>query len=65
MLVESTDSGNPTSTVDNDGDTAASVLDSVGNELISGDTVVLVKELGKGLKNGLKITRILIGDYCD
>jgi protein PhnA len=64
-LVESTDSGNPTSTVDNDGDTAASVLDSVGNELISGDTGVLVKELGKGLKKGLKITRIRIGDYGD
>jgi protein PhnA len=62
-LVESTDSADPTA-AENDGD-AMAVLDSVGNELTSGDTVVLVKELGKGLKKGLKITRIRIGDYGD
>jgi len=41
------------------------VRDSNGNILESGDTVVLTKELGKGLKKGLKITRIRLGDYGD
>jgi protein PhnA len=39
------------------------VRDSNGNILETGDTVVLTKELGKGLKKGLKITRIRVGDY--
>lgn len=41
------------------------VRDSNGNTLESGDTVVLIKELGKGLKKGLKVTRIRVGDYGD
>jgi protein PhnA len=43
----------------------ATVRDSNGNILESGDTVVLTKELGKGLKKGLKILRIRVGDYGD
>ena len=41
------------------------IRDSNGNILEAGDTVVLTKELGKGLKKGLKVTRIRIGDYGD
>jgi len=41
------------------------IRDSNGNILENGDTVVLTKELGKGLKKGLKIRKIRIGDYGD
>jgi len=60
-LVESADADVGSDDGANDG----IVRDSNGNVLESGDTVVLTKELGKGLKKGLKITRIRIGDYGD
>ena len=41
------------------------VRDCNGNILESGDAVTLTKELGKGLKQGLKVTRIRVGDYGD
>lgn len=46
-------------------DASQVVKDSNGNVLESGDTVVLTKELGKGLKKGLKVLRIRVGDYGD
>ena len=49
----------------NDSDNDDTIRDSNGNILESGDTVVLTKELGKGLKKGLKVTRIRVGDYGD
>ena len=49
----------------NDSDDDDTIRDSNGNILESGDTVVLTKELGKGLKKGLKVTRIRVGDYGD
>jgi len=49
--------------VDGKGDNI--VRDCNGNTLESGDTVTLTKELGKGLKKGLKVTRIRVGDYGD
>jgi len=48
---------------DSDGDGV--IRDSNGSVLESGDTVVLTKELGKGLKKGLKVTRIRVGDFGD
>ena len=60
-LVESADADNGSDDGANDG----IVRDSNGNLLESGDTVVLTKELGKGLKKGLKVTRIRVGDYGD
>jgi protein PhnA len=48
-----------------DDDSDDTIRDSNGNILESGDTVVLTKELGKGLKKGLKVTRIRVGDYGD
>jgi len=47
------------------GENDDSIRDSNGNVLEFGDTVVLTKELGKGLKKGLKVTRIRVGDYGD
>jgi len=41
------------------------VMDVNGNILESGDTVILTKELGKGLKQGLKVARIRVGDFGD
>lgn len=41
------------------------VRDCNGNILENGDTVTLTKELGKGLKKGMKVTRIRVGDYGD
>jgi protein PhnA len=41
------------------------IWDINGNLLEIGNTVVLTKELGKGLKKGLKVTRIRLGDYGD
>jgi protein PhnA len=41
------------------------IRDSNGNILEGGETVTLTKELGKGLKKGMKITRIRVGDYGD
>ena len=37
------------------------IRDSNGNVLEGGETVLLTKELGKGLKKGLKVTRIRVG----
>eukprot|EP00555_Chaetoceros_dichaeta_P008511 CAMPEP_0198260432 /NCGR_PEP_ID=MMETSP1447-20131203/9423_1 /TAXON_ID=420782 /ORGANISM="Chaetoceros dichaeta, Strain CCMP1751" /LENGTH=171 /DNA_ID=CAMNT_0043948101 /DNA_START=67 /DNA_END=582 /DNA_ORIENTATION=+ len=48
-----------------DDDSGGVIRDSNGNVLENGDTVVLTKELGKGLKKGLKIRKIRIGDYGD
>lgn len=39
--------------------------DTNGNVLASGDTVVLTKVLGKGLKKGLKVKGIRLGDFGD
>jgi protein PhnA len=39
--------------------------DANGNVLERGDTVVLVKDLGKGLKKGTKVKNIRLGDYGD
>jgi protein PhnA len=36
-----------------------------GVELAAGDSVVLIKDLGKGLKKGLKVGKIRLGDYGD
>lgn len=58
-LVESTEAGG-----DNDDDDGT-IRDSVGNVLAAGDTVVLTKELGKGLKKGMKVMRIRIGEFGD
>ncbi len=58
----------PVDSVNDEGDADSDdgiVRDSNGNILESGDTVVLTKELGKGLKKGLKVTRIRVGDYGD
>ena len=41
------------------------IRDSNGNILEGGETVTLTKELGKGLKKGMKVTRIRVGDYGD
>ena len=46
---------------DNDG----IVRGSNGNILESGDTVVLTKEIGKGMKKGMQVTRIRVGDHGD
>lgn len=51
--------------LDSSSDGLNSCTDSVGNQIKTGDTVILVKELGKGLKKGLKIARIRVGDYDD
>eukprot|EP00978_Attheya_sp_CCMP212_P034620 scaffold145922_cov69-Attheya_sp.AAC.1 len=37
--------------------------DSNGNILEAGDTVVLIKDLAKGLKKGMKVSKIRLGDY--
>mmetsp|Transcript_9225 Transcript_9225/g.19365 ORF Transcript_9225/g.19365 Transcript_9225/m.19365 type:complete len:197 (+) Transcript_9225:226-816(+) len=50
---------------DNNDEVDDNIRDSNGNVLESGDTVVLTKELGKGLKKGMKVTRIRVGDYGD
>lgn len=42
-----------------------STRDVNGNILERGDTVVLVKDLGKGLKKGTKVKNIRLGDYGD
>ena len=39
--------------------------DCNGVELARGDSVVLIKDLGKALKKGLKVTKIRLGDYGD
>merc|ERR1712194_631568 len=57
--LASADSG-PSSAEEN-----STIRDSNGNILEGGETVVLTKELGKGLKKGMKVTRIRIGDYGD
>ena len=41
------------------------LCDSKGNILELGDTVALTRELGKGLKKELKVTRVQVGDYGD
>jgi protein PhnA len=59
----------PVDTATNDNEEEADddgiIRDSNGNLLETGDTVVLTKELGKGLKKGLKVTRIRLGDFGD
>jgi protein PhnA len=59
----------PVDTATNDDEEEADddgiIRDSNGNILETGDTVVLTKELGKGLKKGLKVTRIRLGDFGD
>jgi protein PhnA len=37
--------------------------DCNGTVLVKGDSVVLVKDLGKGLKAGLRVAKIRLGDY--
>ena len=59
LVEDSSQGGN-----DNDGNDGI-IRDSNGNILESGDTVVLTKELGKGLKKGMKVTRIRVGDFGD
>ena len=39
--------------------------DANGSVLERGDTVILVKDLGKGLKKGTKVKNIRLGDYGD
>lgn len=41
------------------------VIDSNGVLLTRGDSVVLIKALGKDLKKGLKISKIRLGDFGD
>ena len=41
------------------------VLDSNGVALSRGDSVVLIKALGKDLKKGLKVSKIRLGDFGD
>jgi len=60
--VESMDDDDGSS---DEGDGDVTIRDSNGNVLATGDTVVLTKELGKGLKKGLKVMRIRIGDFGD
>lgn len=50
---------------EDENDDGGVIRDSNGNVLEGGETVVLTKELGKGLKKGLKVTRIRIGDFGD
>mmetsp|Transcript_76761 Transcript_76761/g.150483 ORF Transcript_76761/g.150483 Transcript_76761/m.150483 type:complete len:203 (+) Transcript_76761:68-676(+) len=45
--------------------TEAVTKDSNGAVLLKGDTVVLTKELGKGLKKGMKVARIRLGNFGD
>ncbi|KAJ1445245.1 hypothetical protein M885DRAFT_550567 [Pelagophyceae sp. CCMP2097] len=41
------------------------VKDAFGTPLTKGDSVMLIKDLGKDLKKGLKVTRIRLGVYGD
>jgi protein PhnA len=61
MMNDSNYSGNPKDNVVS----LQVVKDVNGNILESGDTVILTKELGKGLKQGLKVLRIRVGDFGD
>jgi protein PhnA len=58
--VES-DATTTTTTSENSEDEPNVIRDSNGNVLEGGETVLLTKELGKGLKKGLKVTRIRVG----
>lgn len=59
--VGTSSTGGDQANTDDDG----AVRDINGNIIVAGDTVVLTKELGKGLKKGLKIIKIRVGDFGD
>ena len=54
-------SSSSSSSSENSVDEPNVIRDSNGNVLEGGETVLLTKELGKGLKKGLKVTRIRVG----
>ena len=59
--VESDATSSSSSSSENSVDEPNVIRDSNGNVLEGGETVLLTKELGKGLKKGLKVTRIRVG----
>ena len=61
--VEPTDGGGISSQEEEDDDNV--IRDVNGAVLEKGDAVLLVKDLGKGLKKGLKVNRIRIGNFGD
>jgi len=57
-----TTSSSPVPTPVQDHDLA---IDSNGNTIVTGDTVILIKDVAKGLNKGLKLKKIRVGDYGD
>ena len=43
----------------------ASIKDAFGNVLAKGDNVLLIKELNKNLKKGMKVRGIRLGNFGD